>query len=503
MTSPAPDYIPLSGGNNGALTDMNSTYKSPLPILVLITESEITHSHTDKTAVNAYLVAKTRSNYSLKNVKKATALTAHMRIRGQSTGGAAKAQYSFSLDTDPAEPLMGMPFGGKHWVLNDIGVQDYSLLRDPLAFYLQRELGGVHDAEKGELNCWAPRHKYCQLFVYQKSSTNTKSDSKILADIIATPNLATGGGFYRGLYLLLEKIHPQKSRVHTKIKDKPGDSPHTETGGLMFQINPPSTFTTTQGGTGNWYLPLAAFPNFATEPNNLYQPKAHYFYGFNNQTNQNQQHTTLMGLINTWWSDWIASDFTSTCDHHSFAVYFLVNEIANDPDGYHKSTFMYKKVVKKDDKKMHAGPLWDKDKSFGNPNNVFTGESGWNYVRDNPPMWTHLLGDSQFCSKVWELWQKNPLLFDTKDRAAASSNADTTDSSSTKALWKTFLSNQKNLLAKGTIVDDNGSLWGTPANSTAWQSQVSTLHTAVEDRITWIDNNLLTLLEKSGFKPAS
>ena len=71
-----------------------------------------------------------------------------------------------------------------------------------------------------------------------------------------------------------------------------------------------------------------------------------------------------------------------TTDIQSFVEYFLLNELVKDPDGYHKSTFMYKTAdtcsspsfVPGDTcsdadivpGKVFAGPLWDKNKSYGN-----------------------------------------------------------------------------------------------------------------------------------------
>lgn len=52
--------------------------------------------------------------------------------------------------------------------------------------------------------------------------------------------------------------------------------------------------------------------------------------------------------------------------------YFLLNELVKDPDGYHKSTFMFKTGDSLQGSnsiipgKVFAGPLWDKNKSYGN-----------------------------------------------------------------------------------------------------------------------------------------
>ena len=50
-------------------------------------------------------------------------------------------------------------------------------------------------------------------------------------------------------------------------------------------------------------------------------------------------------------------------DMESFAKYFLVNEFAVNPDAYSASYYMYRDG---EEDKIHAGPVWDFDYSFGN-----------------------------------------------------------------------------------------------------------------------------------------
>ncbi|MBR3180178.1 CotH kinase family protein [Candidatus Saccharibacteria bacterium] len=50
-------------------------------------------------------------------------------------------------------------------------------------------------------------------------------------------------------------------------------------------------------------------------------------------------------------------------DIDSFAKYYLISEISNDPDGYASSFYFYKNGFTD---QIHAGPIWDYDYAFGN-----------------------------------------------------------------------------------------------------------------------------------------
>lgn len=469
MTTPEKKYIPMAGGNNGALTSMTSSYSSSLPLMLIITDGDITHDHTPKTGALVYTidnpVTKLKPTPNLLTAFKtatpavtplSSGWNAEMRIRGQSTGGEPKAQYTFKLENKPDKGnFLSMPEGGKHWVFNDIGVQDWSLMRDPLAFHIQRQLGQ-----------WAPRHKYFQLFVYQKSTSNTKTNQEILTEVANSPNLATGG-FYRGIYLMLEKIRAEKSRIDINLKKKKSVKNGT-VGGVVLQINPGS----------NEYESLAAIPGFGTEPTNLYEPKTDYFSKSGLSSTEKAKRAAYLTNIKLWWSNLAKQtngDYTTTLDHQSFAVYFLCNELANDPDGYHKSTFMYKS---ESSDKLYAGPLWDKDKSFGNPNNSMN-QTKWNYTRGNPPFWSALIADKSFCSTANNLWFNNIGTGKALDIAAL----------------KSFIDEQQTLLKNSGAVKLEGLLWGTPSSTKVWDAQVTDLKNALDARMTWINSEIQTLLD--------
>ena len=105
-------------------------------------------------------------------------------------------------------------------------------------------------------------------------------------------------------------------------------------------------------------------------------------------------------------------------DLQSFAEYLLLDEVAKDPDGYHRSTFMYREadVLNSDGQsvtpgKMYAGPLWDKNKSYANTHpsySAFDGVDGWSYTMAGqaPWWWETLAASPDFQAAVQKAWEK-------------------------------------------------------------------------------------------------
>jgi len=65
---------------------------------------------------------------------------------------------------------------------------------------------------------------------------------------------------------------------------------------------------------------------------------------------------------------------TEMVDVESLAKYFLINELAVNPDAYSSSFYWYKDGV---DDKLHAGPVWDFDLAFGNRNWIWARDEGF------------------------------------------------------------------------------------------------------------------------------
>lgn len=451
-------------------------------------------------AVNVQLYYITDENdvqITLDSVQKGSkGVQVSMHIRGQSTrGDVTKPQYAVKVTHKKKlggnGHFMDMKHGGKHWVFNDAGVVDQTLTRNVMAFHAQRSMGQ-----------WAPRTKYFEFFLVQDTADTDTTNyySTRVGDVVSDPS-----GYYKGVYVNMEKIHVEKHRVDV------GKFFLTDTtmGGFLMQLNVPEPSKYKQ------------FPNITlTSQVELYDPKA-------DAITENQWSHIKEWYTSDWGQDmsslyvayasqsgckkipkggiWIPcpsnqldTQFKTTWDrirattnYPSFAVYFILDELAKDPDGYHRSTFMYrtKDTSSVSPGQVHGGPLWDKNKSFGNIHQPYTGKSciqdtaqayyspdGWcycmNYLGQSPVWWNTLLLDSAFCQTVSDTWnthhQKGQIL--------------ATDSLSN------YIKQQHTLLeSSGALTRNNSLVSLTPGE---YKVQLDSLTDYMDRRIKWMDNNL-------------
>jgi hypothetical protein len=94
-------------------------------------------------------------------------------------------------------------------------------------------------------------------------------------------------------------------------------------------------------------------------------------------------------------------------DIDSFIDFMIGQELANNVDAYALSTFFYKKRDSNGGK-LHAGPLWDFNFSFGNADyggSQYTSTYSFDTYLDPAPMWwLRFLEDSVFTQRMTERW---------------------------------------------------------------------------------------------------
>lgn len=423
----------------------------------------------------------------------ATQLDAEMHKRGHSTLSAEKAQYAVHLETKPADGnhFMDMKHGGKHWVFNDPGaVADYTLVRNVMAFHTQRGM-----------DQWAPRTRFFELFIAQNITGITLDPADpdayynaVLARVEADPST-----YYDGVYINMEKIRKEDHRI-----ELPEYTPSTpDVGAAIIQLNPGST----KYDPLNKFLPLPL-----TADVQIYEPKAKYFAAnptqlaplqlwYNDQTNKSGWGYNMFLIFSETGSTTTWDEIRASTDYPSFATYFLMNELARDPDGYHKSTFMYKTAdtpasgaTPAIPGKMFAGPLWDKNKSYGNVileySQDYSSPEGWLYsISGQAPLWWGvLLQDTQFCEEVWSQW--------TKYSADGGTLTDT--------VINGYITKKVGELSSSGALDRNNTRWQNSYNMTTsdYNAQVADLTTYMTNRLAWLGSNLQKLLKTtSGFTP--
>lgn len=388
-----------------------------------------------------------------------------MHIRGKSTHDAQKAQYSVKLAKHSAalkkENFLGMEHGGRHWVFSDTGIFDKSLIRDVMGFHMYRQLGQ-----------WAPRSKYFEMFLcppgFDPSAPGAVSE---MLD------------HYHGVYILLEHIRPQKSRIN--IPDY--SSKTTGVGGLVIQQNPPDedryNFDVTALAQTYAHIQLYDPKKGDITPAQWELAKAWFNKfsptGSTGWAGNFQNIFANVGDSNAHWKE-----VTQSTDFSSFAAAFLAFELALDQDGYTTSTYYYRTADQPGVPGiMHAGPMWDKNLAFGNTSAVST--TRWQYRYVAAVWWLILLKNKAYCQQVWETWKTNR-------KAGGILTAD---------VLNAFVDEQANYLEQTGAIGREIGRWHFNADNAAFLAEVNKIKTFVSQRLTWIDAHLESLLaETSNFQ---
>ncbi|WP_196892462.1 CotH kinase family protein [Aureivirga marina] len=391
-----------------------------------------------------------------------------MHVRGDATANMPKKQFAVKLKKDPKKGnFLGMKNGGKHWVFNDCGEVDFTMLRTIFAFTQQKKMGE-----------YAPEYKFFELFIFPPNAA--------IEDKISTESLSEN---YHGLYLNFDKIRFQKSRINLPYSREKITSEYA-----IIQLNE----------SHEKYLQLTPNPPLTANVE-VYEPKfkdikpevisefKNWFYtkDFDGWAGN---YTVIYNNLDNFGGKFIPTsifeDVRKTTDYLSFATYFILNEISKDPDGYHKSTFMVK-----NNEKCFAGPLWDKNKSYGNTTSCgnypqgYVKPEGWLYsINGQSPVWWHIIiKDSLFCEYVWNLWIKHCM----------------SDANAPLPEWiNTFIDAEVAYLFDTKMFDRNSQKWPNAFNQNKedYKKQVDEFKTYLVNRFQWISENLAKeLYEQSSF----
>lgn len=294
-----------------------------------------------------------------------------IEIRGSSSQMFPKKQYGFetwdALGNDVDVALMGMP-AESDWVLS-ASYSDKTLMRNMLAYHLANQLGR-----------YASRTRFCEVVL---------------------------NGDYRGLYIFMEKIKRDKSRVNISKLEPADASGDALTGGYLIKIDKWEG-SDTQG----WYSSFLPYPG---SPHRIY-----YQYDYPDQDDiVPAQKTYIQNFVYRFESLMAGPDFAHPqngyakfLDPAAAVDYFLVNEVSRNVDGYRLSAFMHKDRDSKHGR-LTMGPAWDYDLAFGNAD-YYNGAKiyGWQVdfrVESDgfqiPFWWPRLLQDSTFTRLLASRWQ--------------------------------------------------------------------------------------------------
>jgi CotH kinase protein len=219
----------------------------------------------------------------------------------------------------------------------------------------------------------------------------------------------TLNGQYIGIYLLSEKIKPDKGRVNISKLTETENTGAAVSGGYIIKND-------IYDGSNGWASKFSPLGHSSTEhPYFLYEyPKASKITA--------QQKNYIKAFIDTVETSLYSSTFSDPVNgyvkyisHSSFMDYFILNELARNVDGNKKSSYWYKDRWDKGGK-LHAGPVWDFDWAWKNIYDCEeysrTDGSGWSYkIVDCPAdvlsfgWFKRLLQDPRFANQIRCRWE--------------------------------------------------------------------------------------------------
>jgi hypothetical protein len=293
--------------------------------------------------------------------------TIGIKLRGNSSLSFNQKKYTIELrDGEGKEinaPLLGMP-AHSDWVLL-APYNDVSMVRDPLAFQLWRDMGH-----------WGPRTRMVEL---------------------------TLNGEYRGIYILSEAIKRGEHRVNISKLKKSDVEGHDVTGGYLLRIDTfdedDATFKSKVPGIGDGIMTSEITWSCIYPKKKKLQPEQlDYIQSFIDTVEQVIQ------------SDDFANPkcgYAKYIDVPSFVDYFIHTELSLNADGYKRSAYFYKEKQHADGTggRLVAGPVWDYNLAYGNcnfcnANNI----EAWCFEGGNtnptPAFWQRLLQDPAFRKAV-------------------------------------------------------------------------------------------------------
>jgi len=296
-----------------------------------------------------------------------------IKLRGNSSLGFNQKKYTIETrDADGKDldvSLLGLPAHSK-WVLL-APYNDVSMIRDPLAFQLWRDMGH-----------WGPRTVMCEVTV---------------------------DGEYRGIYIFSEAIKRGTERVNISKLKKSDVSGRDVTGGYLLRIDTfdenDATFTSKVPGIGEGNMSSQVIWSCIYPKKKNMQPEQMAYI-------QNYVDTVEQVIQSEDFAD-PDRGYARYIDVPSFVDYFIHTELSLNADGYKRSAYFYKEKQRADGTggKLFAGPVWDYNLAYGNCNFAnadnleawcFEGASN----NPTPAMWQRLLQDPNFRRAVKQRYQQ-------------------------------------------------------------------------------------------------
>ena len=325
-------------------------------------------------------IVKITTNTTIQNKKKVPARmqagdydgAIGIKLRGNSSLSFNQKKYTIELLDENGDekdfPLMGMP-AHSQWVLL-APYNDVSMMRDPFAFQLWRDMGH-----------WGPRTKMVEVYINDD---------------------------YRGIYILCEAIKRGEQRVNVSKLKKTDVEGRELTGGYILRIDAydadDATFTSKVPGIGEGIMTSQiVWSCIYPKKKKLQDKQFSYIEAFIDSVELTIQSAHF---TDPQWG------YARYIDVPSFVDYFIHTELSLNADGYKRSAYFYKEKDKEDGRigKLFAGPVWDYNLAYGNCNFCHADDiESWCFEGGNtqptPALWQRLLQDPSFRKAVKTRYQ--------------------------------------------------------------------------------------------------
>jgi len=284
-----------------------------------------------------------------------------IETRGNSSLYQPKKQYGFETrnpdgaDTDVS--LLGMP-SEEDWVLSS-PYADKTLIRNALGMHLARVMGR-----------YASRTAFCELVI---------------------------DGSYRGVYVLMERIKRGPHRVDIAKLNPDENEGEAVSGGYIFKMDPgkgkPFEGWAASFDSTGYFSYLYHYP----EPKDITPEQRAYIVTFFRQFEDATSAPDFADPDNGW---------RRIADARSFVDYLLLQELANNVDGFSYSVYFHKDRDRRDGR-LKMGPAWDFYSAFGNCHYAWgSASTGWRIHAERRPFWWHrMLEDKGFVLDAQSRWK--------------------------------------------------------------------------------------------------
>lgn len=371
-----------------------------------------------------------------------------IEIRGSTSQQYPKKNYGFetqdALGNNLQVGLLGMPVEND-WILYG-PYPDKTLIRNVLTFDLAQKMGH-----------YASNTRYCELIV---------------------------NGEYRGLYIAMERIKIDNDRIDLEDIHTPNTWDDTLTGGFILKVD---KLTGEVGYTWQSIMSNEVLFQFHDpEYDELNAQQAAYMESFINDFETTTAGPNFDDPVNGY-QYYIAKT--------SFYDFFIMQELGRTVDGYRSSSFMYKeKNTLTWNAKIHAGPMWDFNLSYGNADYCDADlTTGWQYEFDNicnfttqiPFWWARLLESPVYRNGLrcrWEELRQGPFHTDSIHYFI---------DSVANHIQDARIRNFQKWPIIGVYVNWNGFVGQT------YQEDLDYLKTYIANRAIWLDNNIPGICDAS------